>query len=75
MNRENLRNFTRSMNLVKMMFLHQHYMIITRAGIDKIQAIEGISIVYDVINSMQTFAVVRANASKDGKEIQTFVLP
>ena len=31
-------------------FKHQHFLIITRSGIDKIQALEGITIDYDVIN-------------------------
>ena len=31
-------------------FKHQHYVIITRSGIDKIQAIENKSIDYEVIN-------------------------
>ena len=31
-------------------FKHQHYVIITRSGIDKIQAIENITIDYEVIN-------------------------
>tara|TARA_R110002072_G_scaffold214592_1_gene371796 strand:+ start:1126 stop:1518 length:393 start_codon:yes stop_codon:yes gene_type:complete len=53
-------------------FKHQHYMIITRAGIDKIQAIEKIKIDYDVIQCRPEFAVVKANASKEGAFIQTF---
>jgi len=47
-------------------------MIITRVGIDKIQAIEGINIEYDVINCQPNFAVVRANANKSDKRIETF---
>ena len=31
-------------------FKHQHFLIITRSGIDKIQALEGIHIDYEVIN-------------------------
>jgi len=53
-------------------YKHQHYMIITRAGIDKIQAIEKININYDVINCEPQFAVVKANATKEGAQIQTF---
>ena len=30
-------------------FKHQHYVIITRSGIDKIQAIENIEIDYEVV--------------------------
>lgn len=53
-------------------FKHQHYTIITRAGIDKIQAVEQIKINYDVIECKPEFAVVKANADKEGTSIQTF---
>ena len=44
-------------------FKHQHYVIITRSGIDKIQAIENITIDYEVINCERDFCVVKANAT------------
>lgn len=53
-------------------FKHQHYIIITRSGIDKIQAKERIEINYDVINCEPTFCVVKANAKKEGAFIETF---
>ena len=53
-------------------FKHQHYTIITRAGIDKIQANIDISIVYEVIKCEPHFAVVKANANVGEKTIQTF---
>ena len=53
-------------------FKHQHYTIITRAGIDKIQAVEQIKIHYDVIECKPEFAVVKANADKEGASIETF---
>ena len=53
-------------------YKHQHYVIITRQGIDKIQAVEQISIDYDVIQCEPNFAVFKANAEKEGKKIQTF---
>ena len=53
-------------------FKHQHYVIITRTGIDKIQAVEQISIDYEVIRCEPNFAVFKANAEKEGKKIQTF---
>jgi len=40
-----------------------HYIIITRSGIDKIQALENINIDYDVIKCEKDFCVVKANAS------------
>ena len=53
-------------------FKHQHYTIITRQGIDKIQAIEQIAIDYEVIKCETNFAVFKALAEKDGKRIETF---
>ena len=53
-------------------FKHQHYTIITRAGIDKIQGVEQIKIHYDVIECKPEFAVVNANAEKQDATIQTF---
>ena len=53
-------------------FKHQHYTIITRAGIDKIQGVEQIQIHYDVIECKTDFAVVKANAKKEETHIQTF---
>ena len=53
-------------------FKHQHYTIITRAGIDKIQAVEQIKINYDVIKCEPNFAVVKANANKRDAYVETF---
>jgi len=53
-------------------FKHQHYTIITRQGIDKIQAIEQIHINYEVIRCEPNYAVFKANAEKKGKLIETF---
>tara|TARA_R110000796_G_C14194589_1_gene390973 strand:+ start:56 stop:460 length:405 start_codon:yes stop_codon:yes gene_type:complete len=53
-------------------FKHQHFLIITRSGIEKIQAIEGIFISYDVIKCEPNFAVIHANATKDTHTIETF---
>ena len=55
-------------------FKHQHYIIITRSGIDKIQALEGIEIDYEVIKCEKDFCVIKAHAKKDETEtfIQTF---
>ena len=53
-------------------FKHQHYTIITRAGIDKIQGVEQIKIHYDVVECKPEFAVVKANAVKQDTTIQTF---
>ena len=53
-------------------YKHQHYLIITRSGIDKIQAKEKIFIDYEVIKCEANFCVVKANAHKEGAKIQTF---
>ena len=53
-------------------FKHQHYVIITRQGIEKIAAKENIAINYEVVKCEPNFAVVKANAKKEGVEIQTF---
>ena len=51
-----------------------YYIIITRSGIEKIQAIEGIEIDYEVIKCDKDFCVVKAHAKKEDNEafIQTF---
>tara|TARA_R100000353_G_scaffold135865_1_gene96413 strand:- start:70 stop:477 length:408 start_codon:yes stop_codon:yes gene_type:complete len=53
-------------------FKHQHYVIITRSGIDKIQAQAAIHIEYDVVNCEANFCVVKARAAAGDKNIQTF---
>lgn len=53
-------------------FKHQHYTIITRSGIDKIQANLNIQIYYEVIECKPDFAVVKATGRVEGKGIETF---
>lgn len=53
-------------------FKHQHYLIITRSGIEKIQAIENIKIYYDVVKCEKEFAAVKATATKEGNTLETF---
>ena len=53
-------------------FKHQHYTIITRAGIDAIQAKAQINITYDVIKCEPNFAVIKAIATKGDSKIETF---
>ena len=53
-------------------FKHQHYVIITRSGIEKIQGIEQIDIVYEVVRWETNFAVVKEKALKDEVLIETF---
>ena len=53
-------------------FKHKHYLIITRQGIDKIQAKENIFIDYDAVKVEPEFCVVKAKAKKENATIQTF---
>ena len=49
-------------------FKHQHYIIITRSGIDKIQGVAGIKIKYDVVKCETNFCVVKART----EHLETF---
>ena len=63
MNRDRLVELYKKYELSKDdVYKHQHYVIITRAGIEKIQSKERISISYDVVECKTNFAVVRAKA-------------
>ena len=69
MKREKLAELYKKYELSKDdVFKHQHYIIITRAGIERIQAIEGIKITYEVIECTPNFAVVKAKT----KDLETF---
>lgn len=73
MKREKLKEMYSKYNLEESdVFKHQHYLIITRQGIDKIQALEQIEITYVLEKAEKDFCVVKATAEKDGKFIQTF---
>ena len=73
MNKEKLKQLYDKYNLTKEdFFKHQHYTIITRQGIDKIQAIEQMRVNYEVIRCEPNFSVFKAIATKNGKTIETF---
>ncbi len=73
MNRDKLKKLYEKYNLTtEDFFKHQHYTIITRKGIDKIQALEQITVNYEVVKCEPNFAVFKAYAIKEGKEIETF---
>ena len=55
-------------------FKHQHYIIITRSGIEKIQALENIQIWYEAIKCEPNFAAVKATGTKNKITIETFGL-
>ena len=53
-------------------FKHQHFTIITRAGIQKIQANNNISVTYEVIECSKNYCVVKAIAKSATQTIETF---
>ena len=53
-------------------YKHKHYLIITRQGIDKIQAKEKIFITYEAVKVESDFCVVQAHAQKENLRIETF---
>lgn len=73
MNKEKLKKLYIKYELTKEdVFKHKHYLIITRQGIDKIQAKEKIFISYDAVKVEPEFCVVKAIAKKKDATIQTF---
>ena len=73
MNKEKLKELYETYGLTKDdFFKHAHYTIVTRSGIEKIQAVEGIKITYEVIECTPNFAAVKATTSKGDKKIETF---
>ena len=76
MNREKLVELYKKYDLQKDdVYKHQHYVIITRQGIEKIQAKENITITYEVVRCETNFAVFKAKAfisSKPDTVLETF---
>lgn len=73
MNTDKLKELYQAYDLTKDdFFKHQHYTIITRQGIEKIQAVEGIQISYEVIECTPNFAAVKAFTQRNGRKIETF---
>jgi len=73
MNIEKLTELYKKHNLAKDdVFKHQHYIIITRSGINKIEAKAKINITYDVVKCERDFCVVKANGSHNELSIETF---
>ena len=74
MNKERLKELYEMYDLKpEHFFKHQHYTIITRQGIDLIQAKAKIQINYEVIRCEPNFAVFKAIARKGAATIETFV--
>lgn len=73
MNREKVAELYKKYELTQDdVYKHKHYLIITRQGIDKIQAKENIFISYDAITVESEFCVVKASAVKGEAKIETF---
>jgi len=53
-------------------FKHQHYVIITRTGIEKIEAQENIEIDYQMVKAEPNFAVVQAYGKLNDRRMETF---
>ena len=69
MDREKLLDLYKKYELEKTdVYKHQHYVIITRQGIEKIAAKENIAISYEVVKCEPNFAVVKAYAKKERTE-------
>lgn len=72
-NREQLEELYKKYELTTdHVFKHQHYIIITRAGIEKVQALADIDIKYEVVTSEPNFAGIKAITTYGGKTIETF---
>ncbi len=73
MNRNKLVELYKKYELTKDdVYKHKMYLIITRQGIEKIQAKEKIFISYEVIRCEPNFAVIKAVAVKENMTIETF---
>jgi len=76
MNREKIVELYKKYDLQKEdVYKHQHYVIVTRQGIEKIQAKENITITYEVVRCESNFAVFKASAfiaSKPETVLETF---
>ena len=53
-------------------YKHQHYIIITRTGIEKIQFAKGIKVSFQPIEVQRDFCVIKAIGELDGEVIETF---
>tara|TARA_R110000796_G_C14281461_1_gene402700 strand:- start:138 stop:533 length:396 start_codon:yes stop_codon:yes gene_type:complete len=76
MNRDKLKKLYEKYELTaEDIFKHKHYVIITRSGIEKIAAIQDITIEFEVVKCEPNFAAVKATAYRPNEDIiriQTF---
>lgn len=70
---EQLRTLYKECNLTKEdVHKHQHYTIIRRTGIEKIQFAKGIKITFEPITTERDFCVIKATATLKDDVIETF---
>ena len=70
MNRETLKDLYVKYELTKDdVYKHQHYVIITRSGIEKIQAIANIQVQFEAKVLEKDFAVIKATGYVDAKQV------
>jgi len=70
MNRETLKDLYVKYELTKDdVYKHQHYVIITRSGIEKIQAVANIQVQFEAKVLQKDFAVIKATAYVDAKQV------
>jgi len=59
-------------------FAHRHFVIVTRAGIEVIQAKQGLDVTFEVVKCEPDFVVMKALGRKVGDEarrVETFGVP
>ena len=72
-NREQLISLYKKYELTpEHVFKHKHYTIITRQGIDKIQALAKIDITYETISLDREFAVIKAIGLLDNRRVESY---
>jgi hypothetical protein len=70
--KELMRALYEECNLVKDdVFKHKHYVIITRSGIEKIQAARDINITYEVLKCEDKFCALKATGIMGDKRVET----
>ena len=74
MNTEKIKEMFYKYKLVKDtdVFKHQHFVILTRSGIEKVQAQEEIKVKFEVVKCETNFAGVKAIATKGDNTIETY---
>ena len=73
MNRDKIAELYKKYNLAaEDVYKHKNYLIITRQGIEKVHALENITINYKAVKVEPEFCVVQATAVKRGVSVSTF---